>query len=385
MIKLIKPHWWKIVNLYNKEVPSTSFIKIVNEDIECDIYNILCWIFSPLEWFMKKDDFYSVLKNMRLDNWIIWSIPIVIDVSEKEKFELENKNVEYILLRNHQWEDIAVLRNEEIFEYNKDELSKSIFGTSSIDHPWVKQVGEMWSYLIGWELIWINHNSLGAHEYFWKYYQTPVELREFFVNKWWSQIVAFQTRNPPHRSHEYLQKCALENCDWLYINPVIWKKKKWDFNDEFILWAYEILFDNHYNKEKAHLWILPLTMRYAWPKEAILHAIIRQNFWCSHIIIWRDHAWVWDFYWSYDAQDIFDTLNKNDLEIQILKYEHAGHCNKCWTITSNKSCPHWFEDKILLSWTKVRDKIMNKQRPPEEFMRKEVSDFLCSWINQFVE
>jgi len=379
---LIDPHGWKLVDLYSTEKIETNYNLNISEIIESDIYNIWLWIYSPLEWFLWKKDLKSVLDNFRLTNWTVWPIPIVLDISEVNKNEIEKNEYKTISLISKDWYEIAVLYVDEIYKYDKEDFCEKIFWTNDIEHPWVWHIYSLNNFFISWKIVLTK--KIDLENIYLPYWNNPSELRKQFEKKKWNKIVAFQTRNPPHRSHEYLQKCALENCDWLLVQPVIWKKKKWDFHDNYILWAYDILIKKYYKEDTTMLSVLPIVMRYAWPREAVLHAIIRQNFWCSHIIIWRDHAWVGDYYWTYDAQNIFDQFTKDELKIEILKYEHAWYCNICEEVTSNKTCPHWAEYKLFISGTKIRDKIKNKDPMPNEFIRKEVLDFLEDWNDQFI-
>ena len=377
MTKLIKPHWWELIKIKVNNNLNTNFEIILNNEQIVDLHNISNGTYSPLTWFLKKDDFLSVLVSMRLKNGIVWPIPIVLDIDEKSKNQIDKKS--NISLKDKNWKNLAILQNIEIFDYSKQDYANYIFWTDDKNHPWVNMVYNLKDYLIWWDIVLLEEINLENDKYF-----SPEKTRKIFEQKWWNTIVAFQTRNPPHISHEYLQKCALEWCHWLFINPVIWKKKNWDFKDEYILWAYSRLIKNYYKDESVHLWTLPLTMQYAWPREAILHAIIRQNFWCSHIIIWRDHAGVWDYYWTYDAQNIFDTFRENEIQIKALKYENAWFCSICKTVTTNKSCPHSDQDKMHISGSEVRRRIINKEILPDDFMRKEISEYLIEWKNQFV-
>lgn len=377
-IETIKAHWWKLISLEKTNNIETNFEIILNDEQVVDLHNISNGTYSPLTWFLKKDDFLSVLVSMRLANWIVWPIPVVLDISEEEKKEIK---LDYnILLKDSSWNKLAILKNIEIYPYSKEDFSKYIFWTDDKNHPWVSMIKNLKEYLIGWEIVLINDIILENDKYF-----SPEKTREIFKDKWWDTIVAFQTRNPPHVSHEYLQKCALEWCNWLFINPVIWKKKSWDFKDEYILWAYERLIKNYYKPDSVHMSTLPLTFKYAWPREAILHAIIRQNFGCTHMIVGRDHAWVGDYYWTYDAQNIFDKFTENDINIKVLKYENAWFCSVCKTVTTNKTCPHPDDYKMHISWTEVRKRIQNKEILPGDFMRKEISEYLIEWENQFID
>lgn len=381
---LIQPHGGLLKNNFCKTIPKIQFTISVWENIESDIYNLWNWVYSPLDWFMWKSDMLSVLNYMKLEDWTVWSIPIILDISQEEKNIIEKEKKSIIGLQsNKSWEVIASLEVGEIYSFDKSEFAQKVYTTKDKQHPGVQMVFEMQDYLISGKIT--LHKELRFDDYCQPYWLTPKNLREEFISKGWSKIVAFQTRNPPHRSHEYLQKCALENCDGLLIHPVIGKKKTGDFNDDYILGAYEVLTEKYYKADTTLLSVLPITMRYAWPREAILHAIIRQNFWCSHMVVWRDHAGVGDYYGTYDAQNIFDNFSKDELQIEILKYEHAGYCSICEEVTSNKTCPHGAEYKLFISGTKIREKIKNKEPMPNEFIRKEVLDFLEDWETQFVD
>ncbi len=378
-INLIKPHWGELISLKKTKDVNFDFKITLNNEQIIELHNISKWIYSPLKGFLKEKDFLSVINFMKLANGTLWPLPIVLDISKTIGREIKDKKIKDILLINKLNKSLAILKNIEIYKYSKKDYSKSIFWTTDKKHPWVKMIYDLKDYLIGWDIVMLNNINLKNNKFF-----SPKKTRKIFKQKWWKKIVAFQTRNPPHISHEYLQKCALEWCDGLFINPVIGKKKKWDFKDKYIIWAYDILIKNYYKKDHVFLWVLPLTMKYAWPKEAILHAIIRQNFWCTHMIIWRDHAWIWDFYWTYEAQNIFDNFTKKDINIKILKYENAGFCSICKTVTTNKTCPHLESEKMHISWTNVRNKILNKEILPWDFMRKEISEYLIKWNKQFI-
>jgi sulfate adenylyltransferase len=356
----------------------------LNKNQEIDLFNIITHTYHPITWFAREQDFNWILDNMRLKNWVLWPIPIILDINKE--FHIWEKPIDELFLEWVNWKIIAKIKNPDIFPFNKEEYCLKIFWVNDIHHPWVKMVNEMWNYLVWWEVIFCfkfdeikDFLSIYVDKYL-----SPTEIKKEFKRRWWKTIVAFQTRNPPHRSHEYIQKCALEQLDGLLIHPVTWEKKKWDFLDDVIIQSYDILISKYYNKEKTILSTLPMYMKYAWPREAIFHAIIRQNFWCTHIIIWRDHAGVSDYYWPYDSQDIFNTLNKNDLKIKILKYEDVSYCTLCKNISSFKTCPHTNYYKTSISWTTLRWKFIKWEDISEEFMRPEVSEFIKSYPNPFV-
>jgi len=380
---LIPAHWWNLVNRTQAKKHDISFTIQLSEIKQSDVYNISYGMYSPLDWFMNQADMQSVLDNLRLENGTVWPIPIVLDITQEEKDRIERENITTIGLTSYETgEVIANLEVGDIFTFDKNEFAEKVYTTTDIGHPWVQMVFEMDDYLISWKIFLYDELILDNHCQ--PYWLKPQDLREEFISKWWEKVVAFQTRNPPHRSHEYLQKCALENCDGLLIQPVVGKKKSWDFNDDYILWAYEVLTEKYYKPDTTLLSVLPITMRYAGPREAVLHAIIRQNFGCSHMIVGRDHAGVGDYYGTYDAQNIFDQFSKDELQIEILRYEHAGYCSICEEVTSNKTCPHWAEYKLFISGTKIREKIKNKDPMPNEFIRKEVLDYLEEGNTQFV-
>lgn len=377
---MIQAHGWDLLELQiSHKNKKTDFTIVLNPEQIVDLHNIVNGTYSPLTGFLRKDNFLSVLVSMRLTDGTPWPIPIVLDIMEEEKKEIESSKNKNILLIDASNKELALLQNVEIFEYSKEDFSKYVFNTTDQEHPGVKMVYELKEYLIGGDIEMLSEIDLNVEKF-----SSPSETRAIFQSRWWDTVVAFQTRNPPHISHEYLQKCALEGCSGLFINPVIWKKKSWDFKDEYILGAYEKLIQNYYREESVHLGTLPLTMKYAGPREAILHAIIRQNFGCTHMIVGRDHAWVWDYYGTYDAQNIFDNFKEWELKIKILKYENAGFCNVCNTVTTNKTCPHPNEYKMHISGTEVRRRIQDKEILPSSFMRKEISEFLMEWKDQFV-
>jgi sulfate adenylyltransferase len=346
-------------------------------DLVSDVENIAFGVFSPLKGFLGKEDYRSVLNHMRLANDLPWTIPIVLDVSRDEVESL--KEGQEVALLNPGGEPIAILDLEERFEYDKDELAEKIFQTSDPAHPGVAKVEEMKDILLAGKIRLIQESPTP----FAKYKLKPLETRILFKEKGWRTVVGFQTRNTPHIGHEYVQKTALTFTDGIFVNPVIGRKKKGDFKDEVILASYDELIRNYYLRERAVVVILQMEMRYAGPREAIHHAIIRKNFGCTHIIIGRDHAGVGNYYPPYAAQDIFEEFP--DLVIVPLFFKSFYYCKKCQSVVNEKICPHPPSEHINFSGTKIREMLIQGKLPPPQLMRPEVARVIISYENPFVE
>jgi len=382
---MISPHGGKLVNRIlrreekekilgkAKELPS---LKLKRESIS-EVENIAFGVFSPLEGFLRKKDYQNVLNQMRLSDDLPWPIPIVLDV-EREKAD-KFKEGQDILLLDEDNQPVAVLHLEEKYEYNKEELAEKVFQTRDTAHPGVAKVKNMKEVLLGGKIDLIQVSPTP----FDKYKLEPLETRILFKEKSWRTVVGFQTRNTPHIGHEYVQKTALTFTDGVFVNPVIGRKKKGDFKDEVILASYDELIRNYYLKERAVVAILQMEMRYAGPREAIFHAIIRKNFGCTHIIIGRDHAGVGNYYPPYAAQDIFEEFP--DLGIVPLFFKSFYFCKKCNSVVNEKTCPHPPEEHINFSGTKIREMLIEGKIPPPELMRPEVAKIIISYDNPFVE
>jgi len=342
-----------------------------------DVENIAFGNFSPLEGFLGKREYQSVLNHMRLTNDLPWPIPIVLDVVKEEADKL--KEGQEVILLNESDEPAAVLYLEEKYEYDKDELAEKVFQTTDTAHPGVAKVMNMKDVLVAGKIDLIQESPTP----FYKYKLKPMETRILFKEKGWRTVVGFQTRNTPHIGHEYVQKTALTFTDGIFVNPVIGRKKKGDFKDEVILASYDELIRNYYLKERAVVVILQMEMRYAGPREAIFHAIIRKNFGCTHIIIGRDHAGVGNYYPPYAAQDIFEDFP--DLGIVPLFFKSFSFCKKCNSVVNEKTCPHPPEGHINFSGTKIREMLVQGNIPPPELMRPEVAKIILSYDDPFVE
>ena len=352
---------------------------ILNSDEIKDVRNIASGAYFPLSGFLRREDFLSVCQSMRLSSGEVWPIPIVLDITENEYKKI--KNEKDIILADKSENPVAILKNIEAYPYNKDFLAEKIFGTKDRNHPGVDEVYKMGDYLIGGDIFLLDD----SREPFPDYNFLPQETKEYFREKGWQTICAFQTRNVPHRGHEFLQKEALKITDGLFVQPVVGRKKKEDFKDEFILASYEVLIERYYPKNRVLLGILPLKMRYAGPREALFHALIRRNFGCTHFIVGRDHAGVGNFYPPTAAQEIFDRFDKKEIGIEILKFPEVVFCKACRSHVFIDTCLHSEEEKIHFSGTEIREKIKNKEVPPSYLMRPEIFHLISGGLNSLVD
>jgi len=349
----------------------------VNKDRAEDIENIAHGIFSPLEGFLCYNDLENVMEDMRLESDTPWTIPIILDV---DKQSLQGaKEGDKVFLKNDENGLIAEMEIEDIYSVDKKRLAESIYGTKDNSHPGVSMTYGIRDTLLGGKITLLKEGK----KQFESYSLRPKETRILFKEKGWKKIVAFQTRNPPHVGHEYVQKAALTFVDGLFINPLIGRKKKGDFKDEVILKAYEALMKYYYPKERAVLAILCTSMKYAGPREAIHHAIMRKNFGCTHFIVGRDHAGVGNFYEPYAAHDIFDEFP--DLGITPLFFRSFFYCKKCGSVVNEKICPHGKEEHVNFSGTKIREMLKEGKIPPSDMMRPEVAEAILSFDNPFIE
>ncbi len=382
---MIQPHGRKLVGrvlrgeekekaLENAKVlPSLK----LNPELVSDVENIASGIFSPLEGFMGQGEYRNVLNHMRLSDDLPWPIPVVFDAEKEEAKKL--KTGQEVILRNENNDPIAILHLEEKYEYDKEEMAEKVFQTTDTAHPGVAKVKSLKDVLLAGKIDLIQESPTP----FYKYKLKPIETRVLFKEKGWRTVVGFQTRNTPHIGHEYVQKTALTFTDGIFVNPVIGRKKKGDFKDEVILASYDELIKHYYLKERAVVAILQMEMRYAGPREAIFHAIIRKNFGCTHIIIGRDHAGVGDYYPPYAAQDIFEEFP--DLGIVPLFFKSFYFCKKCNSVVNEKICPHQPSEHINFSGTKIREMLIQGKIPPPELMRPEVAKIILGYDNPFVE
>lgn len=344
----------------------------------CDLEMIAIGAFSPLTGFVGQQDFDRICKEMRLADGTIWPIPITLAVDEAKKAELEN--ADQAALYHHDGTLVAIINIEELYPHDKNTEIPNVFRTEDAEHPGVKQVQDEGDWLVGGPVNVITVlPEKEPGEQFTEYRLPPARTREEFAKRGWKRVAAFQTRNPIHRAHEYLTKCALEMTDGLLIHPLVGETKPGDIPPEVRMECYRTIIDKYYRDDRTMLSVMPAAMRYAGPREAVLHALIRKNYGISHFIVGRDHAGVGDYYGTYEAQEIFEQIDGSELGIEPLKFEHAAWCNACEGMASGKTCPHGGDQKIFLSGTKVRELLKQAERPPQEFSRPEVADVLIQW------
>ena len=381
---MIQPHGGSLINKNLPKVEKERILRQVDdfETIQVNpqtlkvVKNIGFGVFSPLEGFMNENNYRYVLEHMYLENNVAWPFPIVLDVPERKanSFNVDNR----IILVDSTGNPIALMDIEDIYGYDKKEYAKKVYGTLDRNHPGVDSVFNMKEKLIGGDIFLINEPKSVFPELDLK----PIETRVLFKQKKWDRVVAFQTRNPPHLGHEYVQKAGLTYVDGLFINPVIGKKKAGDFLDEVIIKAYQVLIDEYYPKDRVVLSTFETEMRYAGPKEAIFHAIARKNFGCDHIIIGRDHAGVGDFYGPYDAHEIFDHFP--DLGIEPIKFRSFSKCSKCNAVVNDKICPHPPEMHNFFVGREIRTALQSGKPPDPEVMRPEVAKVILEYENPFI-
>lgn len=327
--------------------------------------------FSPLEGFMGLEDYDQVVENMHLSNGLPWSVPITLSVSEEVAAPL--KEGTRLRLDNPQGEFIGVMELTQKYTYDKKREALKVYRTEEDKHPGVKVVYEQGPINLAGS-IWLLERQ--GHSLFPAYQIDPIHSRAMFREKGWKSIVGFQTRNPIHRAHEYIQKCALEVVEGLFLHPLVGATKSDDIPADVRMECYEVLIDKYFPKDRVILAINPAAMRYAGPREAIFHALVRKNYGCTHFIVGRDHAGVGDYYGTYDAQYIFDEFEPSALGITPLMFEHAFYCTRTQGMATAKTSPSTSEERIHLSGTKVREMLRRGELPPPEFSRPEVASIL---------
>lgn len=355
-----------------KEYPSI----VVGDDMIMDAELIATGGYTPLEGFLGSQDLQSVLQNMRLTNGTPWSIPIVLPVDEKTAGKVKGASAVAILDSSNT--PIGVLHLEELYTYDKHLMAEKVFRTTDAKHPGVAKVNGWGEFLLGGKFDLVNRPK---HP-FERYHMDPAQTREAFESMGWKTIVGFQTRNPIHRSHEYLQKCALEMVDGLLIHPIVGWTREEDVPAELRIKSYEIMLNKYYPRNRVLFSTLATSMRYAGPKEAIFHALVRRNFGCTHFIVGRDHAGVGDYYGPYDAHRIFGEFDDGELGVTPLFFDNAFFCIQCDAMATEKTCPHLKSTRVSLSGTKIRELLSDGKKISEKVLRPEIAELLRDYYQK---
>ena len=375
--QLIEPHGGTLINRRLEEGErqkaqnrASSLPRLtLNERNLADLECLATGVYSPLEGFVSEADYKSIVDSMRLESGAAWSIPITLQVSEGDVVSAGQE----VALAGPNGDILAIMDVTDKYQPDQTHEAEQVYGTSDSAHPGVQAIMEAGAVYLGGPISLIA--DLPKSE-FQEVSFTPQETRDTFAERGWNTVVAFQTRNPIHRAHEYLTKVALEVVDGLFINPLVGTTKSDDIPADVRMKCYNVILEDYYPNDRVFLGTYPAAMRYAGPREAILHAISRQNYGCTHFIVGRDHAGVGDYYGTYDAQKIFEGFSRDELKISTLNFEHSFYCKKCEQMGSSKTCPHDAQDRVFLSGTKVREMLSNGQMPPAEFSRPEVAKVL---------
>jgi sulfate adenylyltransferase len=371
--RLIAPHGGELVDRTGARpdgVDRLETIPLTSRELS-DLDMLASGALSPLEGFMRREDYERVVEEMRLAGGLPWALPVCLAVDRAPKGDR-------VALAGDGGQPLAVLEVEEVYDYDREREAERCFLTRDDAHPGVSRLyRQKPRYLAGRVTVFAR-----APAQFPELAKDPAETRREFAERGWKRVVGFQTRNPIHRAHEYLTKCALETVDGLLIHPLVGETKSDDVPAETRARCYEVLVERYYPAERVVVSAFPAAMRYAGPREAIWHAICRKNYGCSHFIVGRDHAGVGDYYGTYDAQLIFDEFEPHELDIEPMFFEHAFYCRACEQMATPKTCPHGGDDHVFLSGTKVRELLAAGELPPAEFSRPEVAAVLTEYYRQ---
>jgi sulfate adenylyltransferase len=378
MTETIPPHGGEIVDLLLTGTDAADAAREANNHpkIEigpreaADLEMLATGAMSPLTGFMVEKDYRPVIEEMRLSSGLPWSIPVTLSTDDEGLKRIGRSDTVALVLAGR---PVALLNVEQAYRRDREAEAEAVFQTVDRAHPGVAALDRAGDWVIGGPL---RVFALPAHETFLDRRMAPAETRRAFAERGWRRVVGFQTRNPVHRAHEYIQKCALETVDGLLLHPLVGETKGDDVPADVRMRCYEVLLESYYPADRVLLSVFPAAMRYAGPKEAIFHAVVRKNYGCTHFIVGRDHAGVGDFYGTFDAHRIFERFEPEELGITPLFFDHAFWCHRCEGMATTKICPHGDEDRLTLSGTRVREMLRNGERPPPEFSRPEVADVL---------
>jgi sulfate adenylyltransferase len=367
MDRLIKPHGGQLVDRRGErpyDVESLERFVITSREAS-DLDMLASGALSPLHGFMGRDDYESVLEDMRLASGLPWALPVCLSVPVAPK-------TERVVVADETGTFRAVVDVEEVYGYDKEREAALCFRTIDHEHPGVARLYNQHELYLGGRVTVFSRPD----SQFPELAIDPADTRRAFAERGWRRVVGFQTRNPIHRAHEYLTKVALETVDGLLVHPLVGDTKSDDVPTATRVACYQVLLDGYYPSDRVLLSAFPAAMRYAGPREAIWHAICRKNYGCSHFIVGRDHAGVGTYYGTYDAQLIFDELEPHELDIEPMFFEHSFFCRACGSMASAKTCPHPADEHVFLSGTKVRELLTAGDVPPEEFTRPDVARVL---------
>jgi sulfate adenylyltransferase len=377
-MKLIRPHGGTLVN---REVTGDEREKLVQAAKEMpalrltareisDLEMIATGAYSPLEGFLDRSDYNSVCASMRLTNGVVWPIPITLSITNEQANTYDSFEDLALYQADHL---LGILHSPDKYRYDKVREAELVYRTTDDAHPGVRALYKQGDWLLGGRITLLNRSRDLT---FPQYRHSPAQTRSLFLERGWRRVVAFQTRNPVHRAHEYIQKCALEIADGLLLHPLVGETKSDDIPAVVRIQSYETILKHYYPSSRTILALLPAAMRYAGPREAVFHALIRKNYGCSHFIVGRDHAGVGNYYGSYDAHHIFDEFGEEELGLTPLFFDHTFYCRSCAAMASSKTCPHDPTAHVTLSGTRVRELLNAGELPPIEFSRPEVAQML---------